>query len=309
MDNTGGMFNTFKSNKNVSGTVDFLQSNSMVAKVSFLILVVILFVSVLRALTGIIDWLISPSPTPHLIDGMIDAKHLKVFPQDPSLKGSVPIMRSNNARFGLEFTWSVWVFINEAGLTNYHGDKFRNVFIKGNDKICDTKSAINDCIHNGMVTPNNGPGLYLMPYVPDQSPNDLMVVMNTFGGTNGSIPYTNYVQVNDVPLNKWVNVIIRCENTFLDVFINGTIVKREKLNGVPMQNYDDVYMSMNGGYDGNTSNLWYYDNAIGISEIQQIVSDGPNLTTLDSNMTESMPFYLSLRWFFAGQGDGYNPTA
>lgn len=309
MDKPGGMFNTFKSNKNVSGTVDFLQSNSMVAKVAFLILIVILFVTMLRSLTGIIDWLISPSPSPHLIDGMIDAKHLKVFPQDPSLKGSVPIMRSNNARFGLEFTWSVWVFINEAGLTNYHEDKYRNIFVKGNDQICDAQSPLNGCDHHGMVTPNNGPGLYLMPYDQNQSPNDLMVVMNTFGGSNGTEAFTNYVQVSDIPLNKWVNVIVRCENTFLDVFINGTIIKRHKLNGVPMQNYDDVYMSMNGGYDGNTSNLWYYDNAIGISKIQQIVSDGPNLTTIDSAMTGSMPYYLSLRWFFAGQGDAYNPTA
>lgn len=305
---SGGMFSQFKSNKNVQGAADFLQSNSMVAKVAFLILVVILFVSILRVLTGILDWLISPSPSPHLIDGMIDAKHLKVFPQDPSVKGSVPIMRSNNARFGLEFTWSVWVFINEAGLTNYHSDQYRNIFLKGNDKICDTQNPINNCTHNGMITPNNAPGLYLMPYDANGSPNDLMVVMNTFGGDGGSTPYTNYVQIGDIPLNKWVNVIIRCENTFLDVFINGTIVKRQKLDGVPKQNYDKVYLSMNGGYDGNTSNLWYYDYAIGINEIQKIVSDGPNLTMIDSDMTNSMPYYLSLRWFFAGQGDAYNPT-
>ena len=92
------------------------------------------------------------------------------------------------------------------------------------------------------------------------------------------------------------------------MFINGTIVKRQKLDGVPKQNYDKVYLSMNGGYDGNTSNLWYYDYAIGINEIQKIVSDGPNLTMIDSDMTNSMPYYLSLRWFFAGQGDAYNPT-
>ena len=301
-----GMFSQFKSNKNVQGTVDFLQSNSMVAKVAFLILVVILFVSVLRILTGIIDWLVSPSPSPHLIDGMISAKQLKAFPQDPSVKGSVPIMRSDNGRYGLEFTWSVWVFINESGLTSYKADQYRNIFVKGNPEVCD--GTLNDCKHLGMTTPNNSPGLYLMPYDANQSPNDLMVVMNTYGGDGGSTPYANYLQIGDIPLNKWVNVIIRCENTYLDVFVNGTIVKRQQLDGVPMQNYDDVYMSFNGGYDGNTSNLWYFNEAIGISKIQEIVADGPNLTTLDSDMTNSMPFYLSLRWFFAGQGDAYNPT-
>ena len=33
-----GMFSKFKSNKYVSGTSDFLQSNTMVAKVAFLLL-------------------------------------------------------------------------------------------------------------------------------------------------------------------------------------------------------------------------------------------------------------------------------
>ena len=47
--------------------------------------------------------------------------------------------------------------------------------------------------------------------------------------------------------------------------------------GVPKQNYGDVFVGLNGGFDGNVSNLWYYDYALGTAEIQRIVNSGPIL--------------------------------
>ena len=86
-----------------------------------------------------------------------------------------------------------------------------------------------------MNFPNNAPGLYLGP-----DGNQLTVMMNTFNQINEKFV------IDDLPLNKWVNVIIRVENTTIDVYINGTIVKRHILSSVPKQNYGDVYVSMNG---------------------------------------------------------------
>jgi len=37
------------------------------------------------------------------------------------------------------------------------------------------------------------------------------------------------------------------------------------------------------------------------------VDNGPNLQMSGSQITSSMPRYLSLRWFFTGNTDGYNP--
>ena len=130
-----------------------------------------------------------------------------------------------------------------------------------------------------------------------------VAVMNTFENPNETII------VPDIPLNKWVNVIIRCDNTTLDVYINGTVIKRHQLSGVPKQNYDDVYMAANGGFSGYISNLWYYNYALGTSAIETIVENGPNLNMKDKDMLQSEPYYLSLRWFFAGAGDEYFPTA
>ena len=290
------MFNNFANSRYVQGPKEFLDGNSLVSKLAFLVFVLIVFVILLRVGSEILGWLFSPSPNPHLLDGMIDAKHLVVYPQDPSVKGSVPILRSNNQEDGLEFTWSVWLFIEDL---EYKKDEYKHVFHKGTmDSLLQQSSA--DKTGNvapGMSFPNNAPGLYIAP-----NTNDLVVVMNTFENPNET------VIVPDIPINKWVNVIIRCDNSTLDVYINGTIIKRHQLSGVPRQNYDDVYAAANGGFSGYISNLWYYNYALGTSAIEGIVENGPNLKMKDTNMLQSEPYYLSLRWFFTGTGDQYFPT-
>ena len=64
---------------------------------------------------------------------------------------------------------------------------------------------------------------------------------------------------------------------------------------------------MNGGFSGYTSALRYFNTALGTNQIQSIVDAGPNLRMIGSDMKNSMPRYLSLRWFFSGANDMYNP--
>jgi hypothetical protein len=122
----------------------------------------------------------------------------------------------------------------------------------------------------------------------------LKVVMSTFDDPNTS------VVVGNIPVNKWFNVIIRVENTVLDVFINGDLAQRLPLNSVPFQNYGDVNVAINNGFNGNLSSLRYFNTALGTRAIQNIISDGPNLTVLGSSGgAPSTMDYLSMRWFFS----------
>jgi hypothetical protein len=274
---------SFSTNQGTFGTKEFLQSNSLVAKFAFLLLVIIGFMILLRVGIALISVLFNNSDSPHLIDGMVDAKQMLVFTQDPSSNGSVTIHRSNNANDGIEFTWSVWIYIE-----NLDEGTYKHIFHKGNSSL-ET---------SGLNFPNNAPGLYIAP-----NTNALVVMMNTYNVINQE------TVIPDIPLNKWVNVIIRCQNTTLDVYINGTITRSVQLTGVPKQNYGDVYVAMNGGFDGNISNLWYYNYALGTSEIQNIAKNGPNTKMIGSynGMDLKNPNYLSLRWFFFGAGDAFNP--
>jgi hypothetical protein len=280
------VFNTFSTNRGSFGTKEFLASNSLVAKFAFLLLVLFVFVISLRFGISLLSYFLKPNDSPHLIDGMVDATQMMVFEQDPSNNGSTTIYRSVNATDGIEFTWSTWIYINNL---ETNSGIYKHIFSKGNNNLSE----------NGMIQPNNAPGLYIAP-----NTNALVVVMNTYNVINEEII------IPDIPLNKWVNVIIRCENTTVDVYINGTIARSVNLVGVPKQNYGNVYVAMNGGFNGNISNLWYYNYALGTTAIQNLAAKGPNTRVISgSAVADKMFNYLSLRWFFYGAGDGYNPTA
>ena len=272
-----------------SATKDFLQSNSLVARFAFLLLVIIAFIVLLRIGIWIMGALFSPSPSPILIDGMIDSRTMMVIPQDPNVNGSKPILRSVNQKDGLEFSWSVWLYIDDL---HYKEGQYRHIFHKGNDNIKYHSEE------TGLNFQNNGPGLYLAP-----NSNDLVVMMNSFDKIKEEIV------VKDIPLKKWMNVIIRCDGKILDVFVNGTLSRRHELSGVPKQNYGDVYVSMNGGFLGNTSSLRYFNHSLNVGEIQSIVMGGPNTNMVASSngRKKPLPHYLSTRWFLMGNEDGYNP--
>jgi hypothetical protein len=280
-------FSQFQSNQYISGTREFLQSNSLIAKLAFLFLIIVLFVFVLRLGMGLLTWMFSGSSSPILIDGMIDSKQMVIIPQNPSSSGAKPIERSINEKDGIEFTWSTWIYIDDL---TYKQGQYKHVFHKGNDNINLTNNP------KGLNFPNNAPGLYIGP-----NSNTIVVILNTF--TNIS----EEIVIDNIPVKKWVNIIIRCNGNIIDVFINGTLSRRHILKGVVKQNYGDVYVSMNGGFDGYTSSLRYFDYAIGTGKIQSLVNAGPNMKMKSEDITKAKPQYLSLRWYFSGNENSYNP--
>ena len=69
-----GPFAKFGSNKFVDGTKDFLNSNSLVAKVVFLLLVLIIFIMAIRVMLVVLHKLFGPKPNPILIKGIVNGK-------------------------------------------------------------------------------------------------------------------------------------------------------------------------------------------------------------------------------------------
>jgi hypothetical protein len=283
--NTGNTFNTFTTNRYVSSTKEFLESNSLVAKFAFVLLILFIFTLFLRLGISLLTYFYRPDNMTKLINGMVDGKHLIVIDQDPRINGSKTVTRSVNANDGIEFTWSCWIYIDDL---TYNSGKYKCIFYKGNDfKNNPDKEMF------GLNFPNNAPGLYIAP-----NTNSLVILMNTFNAINEKIT------VSDIPLNKWVNVIIRCSNRLLDIYINGTITKSHKLSGVPKQNYGNVYISANGGFSGYVSNLWYYNYGLGTLEISKLVAKGPSTEMIGTTaITTKKPDYLSLRWFLFGHPD------
>lgn len=266
------------------GSLDFLESNSLVAKFAFILLVLFGFVVIFKMSVQLLKkFTNSIKDSPHLLDGMIDATQALTYTQDPSQTDSVTIYRSNNASDGIEFTWSVWIYIENM---QYNQGMYKTIFFKGNNKIQE----------DGLNYPNNAPGLFIAP-----NTNTLVVLMNGYN------EIAHEITVPDIPLNKWVNVILRLENRTFDIYINGVITRSVEFDGVVKQNYGDVYVAQNGGFQGNISNLWYYGYALGTTEIQRIANQGPNLTFKGNQQTTSSD-YLSLKWYFYGAGNQFTPS-
>ena len=226
--------------KNVSeySTSAFLSSNGIIAKFVFLILVLIVFLIVLKAGSVLISYFLQPTQSPYLIPGLISGNDSRTVSQDPTKPDSVQIIRSNNQMSGMEFTWSCWL-----NITGIDDAKYYHVFTKGGNNTYDD---------NGIMKVNNGPGVYIKG-VKDKNNNytcKLHIVMNTAAGTPTSDINTisETVDVNNIPMKSWVNVIIRLQNKVMDVYINGVIAKRTAFTNVPLQNYDDVFVCQNMWY-------------------------------------------------------------
>jgi len=282
----------FSSNQYVQGSKQFLQSNSIVAKFAFLILILIVFMMLLSLGSAILTRVFAQARNPILIDGMVNSQQLVIIPQNPSIKGAKPIFRSNNEREGLEFTWSVWINIADY---SFKKNEYKHVFHKGNDNI---SSGDTGAGKGGINYPINSPGVYITPMIVDASNGNtagLLVKMNSFRNIDEDVTITG------IPLNKWVNIIIRVtKQTQMDIYINGTLAKRHLMEHPVRQNYGDVYVSMNGGFAGNTASLRYFEKALGTGEIQSIVNKGPNtelVTGASMSSDNKTNKYISTRWY------------
>ena len=267
---------------------DFLSSNNNVTKFAFVILVVIVFIALYHLGVYIIQYFTGTKEDVYLTKTINDANQSFVIKQDPHTKGSITINRSENKKNGIEFTWSVWLFIKPTDITTTRD--LLHVFHKGNNDFNEESSDVGLFnFQTGMNWPNNAPGLYI-----DWKKNQFVIVMNTYE----DILETIYVP--DIPLNKWVNVIIRCQGNIVDVYINGSVVKRFELSDVPKQNYGDVFLTANGGFAGYTSELRYFSRALSPGKIVNIAKNIPNKQNdkMSSYMNNDPP-YLSLRWYFS----------
>ena len=273
----------FESGKSfMSSAFNVLQGNTVFERIVFVILVLICFIVLLSIGSNLLSAVFEPN-NPFIIDGLYTATNPKVISQDPGKKDSVPISRSDNETHGIEFSWSIWV--NVTSLDDNPGStaQYKHVFSKGDNDNVPVDSR-------GLNSPNNSPGLYI-----DKNNNSLMVIMNTFEQLE------EMVTVTDIPLKKWVHVLIRVQGTYLDIYINGTLAKRKVLGSVPKQNNGNVYVCQNGGFSGYISSLRYFKKALEPGDILGLVNKGPSLKVSSvekKDLKKNNSNYLAMDWYF-----------
>ena len=148
------MFASFGNSKIINAPKEFLMSNTiMTAKFSFLIMIVILFILLIRISFAVMNKLFGVSETPVLVKGLRKAnKYLKVKTTGKG-KDIKPIVKSNNEDRGMEFTYSIWLNIDDTTSFGENNNKKRIIF---------TKSYTEDDINSGSpvlyLSKNSGSG-------------------------------------------------------------------------------------------------------------------------------------------------------
>lgn len=204
--------------------------------------------------------------SPWLVPYMKRAQRDLLITQDPNIRTSIPLRRSLNESQGIEFSYSLWMLIDDI---TYKQGILKNVFLKGTYDFT-----------SGTMCP----GLFI-----NSNTNSLLLYINTY-----SEPYV-VKEIENIPLNKWFHIAIVLKNQNVDIFINGLLKSRMTLNSLPRQNFSDLYINKNGGYSGYLSRMRYHNYALSYAEIEAEVTRGPS--TYLQEESASMPPYLSSSWF------------
>jgi len=263
---------------------DFLSANGLLAKLVFIILVLVAFMILMKVGISILGYMLGPWSNPYLIKGSLGGSTTATIKQNPRDENSAIIMRSNDRNKGIEFTWSVWLFINQGNGT----DMPKNIFVKGDEQF-----------NTDRINLLNGPGLYLDNDDTDMGTYKLVVKIDTMNDVETA-------NINGIPINKWFHVAIRMQNKVLDTYVNGVVTDRMNLTSLPKQNFNNVTIHGNNGYSGSTSNLRYYNYALNVFEINNVVMFGPDLSpsslSADSKALSGNYSFLAHSWY----GGNYN---
>jgi hypothetical protein len=196
---------------------------------------------------------------------------------------------SVNERTGIEFAYSF--FLNIFPSTFDAGeDTLKHVFHKG----------------NAMPWPLMGPGVFIRGHQ-----NTMRVFMNTYKN-----PYT-YVDITNIPVQKWFHVVLNCNKSGLDVYINGKLATRLSFHDtIPYQNFQDIHMfstmkynfntqipalegatnfKLDGAFKGQMSRFVYTRYALSTSEIARMMAQGPSSEIKEKKMDH--PPYFSDDWW------------
>jgi hypothetical protein len=222
----------------------------------------------------------------------MDDKSINI-PQNPNVKGSKPVHFSSNERSGIEFTYTFYLNISPSAFRQEYG--LCHIFHKGYSS----------------QFPLLAPGVYMR-----SDTNTLRVYMNTFRTWN------NYVEVDNIPIGKWVHVAIVCSENSLEVYINGNLSKKFSFEGyAPYQNYEDICcfsqrritlknslvpstdengLDIFGSTKGMLSRLLYFNYALCYAEINQLMNEGPAKKMESALATANVPPYLDDTWWTKG---------
>lgn len=180
-------------------------------------------------------WIITPSVLTHLTPAINEQRIM-----------ASTLSTSNHAENASNFTYSVWVYIEDW---NYR---------YGDEKIVLARMTA-DTSSNSFNT--NFPGKDPCPAITlSKYENNLNIYQSVFSSTSENSVHTCTVQ--NVPIQKWVNILVSVYGRTMDVYMDGKLTKTCMMGGTAnISTKEDLYITPLGGFAGWTSYCQYFANA------------------------------------------------
>lgn len=161
----------------------------------------------------------------------------------------------------VSYTYSIWIYVNSW---QYRYGQVKQIFYRSADTN----------------TPPN-PNTMLPQLSLAGSKNDLSI---TIGLQGGQMETWN---INNIPLQKWCNIIVTTTTRAVDTYIDGKLVNTHTLPGVPITSEGaEISLTPNGGFDGETSKFRYYSRTINPREAYEIYREGPGSNWLSDLLNQ-----------------------
>lgn len=166
------------------------------------------------------------------------------------------------------FAYSIWFYINDW---NYRYGEPKVIFGRmgaksdSNSGSVPGVSGLDPCpaVVLGAVENNISVSLGCYPGA-DQEPT-----------TEGGNTVVHTCSVANVPIQKWVNLVVSVYGRSMDLYIDGKLVRTCLLPGVAsVNNNSNVYVTPAGGFDGWTSKFQYYPNSLNPQQAWNIYTKG-----------------------------------
>jgi hypothetical protein len=166
------------------------------------------------------------------------------------------------------FAYSVWFYVNDW---NYRYGEPKVIF-----------GRMGNVSTSGGGSISNVSGLDPCPLVVlGAIENNVSVAVGCYPGLD-SIPTStagksvvHTCSVPNIPIQKWVNLVLSVYGRTLDLYIDGKLVRTCVMPGIAMINTNsDIYITPKGGFNGWTSKLQYWSNALNPQEAYNIYVKG-----------------------------------
>jgi hypothetical protein len=166
------------------------------------------------------------------------------------------------------FAYSVWFYVNDW---NYRYGEPKVIFGRMGAKSTTDAGSV-----NGISGLDPCPAVVL-----GAIENNVEVSLGCYPGsdqeptTAGGNTVVHTCGVANVPIQKWVNLVLSVYGRTMDLYIDGKLVRTCLLPGVAsINNNANIYVTPAGGFDGWTSKLQYYPNSLNPQEVWNIYSKG-----------------------------------